>query len=492
MSQPTLRRFSTLILIACWTAAAPAQWTNVGPGMDYQLFTESGPNKVYVARMARANPSATIDTCLHEDAITGGRERLTSMVARTEDSISYWGGEWGKYRNDVVVAVNGSFFGLANGGIVNGHVQSGNYARRFTEGGGDWVGFGWTMNRTSLVGGCVTHPTAGNRVSYPATGQSQPIGDINNPRLADQLVVYTADYGTSTGTNIWGTEALVELAGPSLITPPPGYVSGTVRRVVRGEGSMPVQFGHVVLSAHGTAEQTLLANATVGSQVQISQQVVDYQANCATLSGNTWSQTFAGLAGNCAFLRNGTVQTGSDSALNVVNPRTAIAQNATYVYFIVVDGRSAASVGMTMITLGNFCVNRLAATDGVNLDGGGSSTMWVNGAIKNVPSDGSERTVANGIMMVSLVANAARSTAFSAGQSVKTSVAANLRRGPGTNWGALTTLAAGTAGTVRPNAANGVTAKGYTWWNCTFGTAEGWVAGSTLTAVSQVEDALIY
>ena len=38
----------------------------------------------------------------------------------------------------------------------------------------------------------------------------------------------------------------------------------------------------------------------------------------------------------------------------------------------------------------------LGATDAVNLDGGGSSTMWVQGpGVVNVPSDGSQRVVAN-------------------------------------------------------------------------------------------------
>ena len=36
----------------------------------------------------------------------------------------------------------------------------------------------------------------------------------------------------------------------------------------------------------------------------------------------------------------------------------------------------------------------------VNMDGGGSSVMVVNGAIKNSPSDGIERAVVNGLMMV--------------------------------------------------------------------------------------------
>ena len=84
----------------------------------------------------------------------------------------------------------------------------------------------------------------------------------------------------------------------------------------------------------------------------------------------------------------------------------------------------------------------LGATDGVNMDGGGSSAMWVNGVIKNVPSDGSERTVANGLMMVNVQPKLV-STAFSAGQTVATTASANIRLGPGTDYYAFTTSPAG-------------------------------------------------
>lgn len=43
---------------------------------------------------------------------------------------------------------------------------------------------------------------------------------------------------------------------------------------------------------------------------------------------------------------------------------------------------------------------RLGCREAVNLDGGGSSTLWVLGRVMNSPSDGMERPVANGLVVL--------------------------------------------------------------------------------------------
>lgn len=101
------------------------------------------------------------------------------------------------------------------------------------------------------------------------------------------------------------------------------------------------------------------------------------------------------------------------------------------------------------------------------------------GVVQNVPSDGSERAVANGVMMVNLQPKVQSST-FSSGQNVTTSAAANVRLGPGTNYGIRTTVTAGSTGTVQSHALNGVSAKGYYWWKVNFSGTVGWIAESLL------------
>ncbi|WP_205510887.1 phosphodiester glycosidase family protein [Longitalea arenae] len=91
------------------------------------------------------------------------------------------------------------------------------------------------------------------------------------------------------------------------------------------------------------------------------------------------------------------------------HPRSAIAcMSKKRVLFITVDGRHEQSAGMSLPELTNI-IKWLAAKDGVNLDGGGSTTLWIsqqpgNGVV-NYPSDNKkwdhegQRKVANVILV---------------------------------------------------------------------------------------------
>lgn len=95
----------------------------------------------------------------------------------------------------------------------------------------------------------------------------------------------------------------------------------------------------------------------------------------------------------------GTVNTfGSGSSLcSNRHPRTAVGLSADKktLVVVVVDGRTTASVGSTCSELGTF-LKELGAHNAMNLDGGGSSAMYLEGkGVVNKPSDGNERVVAN-------------------------------------------------------------------------------------------------
>ena len=78
------------------------------------------------------------------------------------------------------------------------------------------------------------------------------------------------------------------------------------------------------------------------------------------------------------------------------NPRTGIglSQDRRTLYVVVVDGRQEGTAGAGLDDLANL-MRDLGAWDAVNLDGGGSSTLFVRneGGVQNRPSDGGERTV---------------------------------------------------------------------------------------------------
>jgi exopolysaccharide biosynthesis protein len=43
---------------------------------------------------------------------------------------------------------------------------------------------------------------------------------------------------------------------------------------------------------------------------------------------------------------------------------------------------------------------KLGCTHAINLDGGGSASMWAFGHVVNSPSEGQERPIANGLVLV--------------------------------------------------------------------------------------------
>lgn len=475
------------LLLALSMAPRPAlaQWSPVSTGIDYREFTVSGPNRVFVARMQRSEPSVTIDSLIAQGRLSGGRETVSGMVARYDQSTGYWGREWGQ-RYEAKVAINGNFFDLTTGVPEGGQILSGWYAWRL----GDWggrSGFAWTLNRTAFIGACI-HPGPDMNYLTFADQTTQAFDDINTARGADDLILYTTHYDARTPAQSSGVEVLVEMERPASILPKPAMAYGTVVAIRPGQGETPLYFDHLVLSAGGTAATTLQAHVQVGDRIGVTQEFGTYQLDCNTPDPVDWTNAYANVGGNFQFLRGGVVQPTSDAGLTVRNPRTAIALDSTYIYFLVVDGRTTVSVGMTMTELGNFCLSELGATDGVNHDGGGSSAIWVDGQIKNSPSDGAERTVANGIMMARVLPRELSPT-YLEHDTVATTSGAELRLGPGTHFASLSTVSSGTQGTVLGHSALGVRAKGTHWWRVDFAGQSGWVDEAALQLLHRDPDA---
>jgi exopolysaccharide biosynthesis protein len=97
----------------------------------------------------------------------------------------------------------------------------------------------------------------------------------------------------------------------------------------------------------------------------------------------------ASLPGSAAFTRS-------------PHPRTAVglSKDGKTLYLVVADGRRANVPGMTLAELASFMSTRLDACWALNLDGGGSSAMWLGDRIVNRPSDGVERRVGDHLAVV--------------------------------------------------------------------------------------------
>ena len=84
------------------------------------------------------------------------------------------------------------------------------------------------------------------------------------------------------------------------------------------------------------------------------------------------------------------------------HPRTGIgfSRDSSTVFFITVDGRQKSSRGMTLEEFADLMIEE-GIYQGLNLDGGGSTTMIINNKIVNSPSDKTgERKVGNCIVLI--------------------------------------------------------------------------------------------
>ncbi|MFN2236844.1 MAG: phosphodiester glycosidase family protein, partial [Anaerolineales bacterium] len=367
-------------------------------GIEFQKFrlTNPAPVNVFVARMEIGNPDVIIESSIAQGRISGGVETVSSMADEYDQALNNWPAEftlpvtntWGS-RNNVVVAINGFYFG---GGVElpgvpwSGQIHSGWYAKRYTDF-ESLSGFVWKMDRNYFIGECVTHPQD-KQIVYIADNEgsqySFEIDGLNRPREDNELILYTSQYDSNTDTNSNGIELLIEMEKPTSITEiNDNMPKGFIRQVNDYQGSTPIPFDHVVISANGTTASELRATGIItdGNRIAIAQKV----KNCSSSNESNWNYAYAGVGGQFYFLRGGVIFDYSENGqANVRDPRTAIAYNDDHIFFIVADGRNlGGSEGMTVAEMAEFVKNTLKATDGIMQDGGGSSTMVVDGKVVN-------------------------------------------------------------------------------------------------------------
>ncbi|MCK5456380.1 MAG: phosphodiester glycosidase family protein, partial [Melioribacteraceae bacterium] len=214
----------------------------------------------------------------------------------------------------------------------------------------------------------------------------------------DQLILYNSYFDNSTKTNLYGSEVTVRPLDKWLVNDSTKCI---VINKISDQGNSSLSKGEAVLSGHGTAK-TFIDDISIGDTVIVSHRAYNTNDNIITLVGG-YPKIVSG-GSNCAldcFAEEG----GSNSFATARHPRTAagISENGDFLYFVTVDGRQETSKGMSLPELADFMVG-IGVYRGINLDGGGSTTMIVRGEVANSPSDaGGERSVANSLMAVSTV-----------------------------------------------------------------------------------------
>lgn len=332
----------------------------VVPGITYTSWLRHAANGPVWAHILDIDPKAgfAVKPVLSNGMIQG-LEPLLPMAQRSR----------------AIAAVNGSYFGL-DGSIIgllkiDGEIASTPELPR--------TALGILLNSDLFI----------DQVSYEGKielpgGKTAAIQAVNRERGENELVLYNGLYAPATGCNQHGMEYII--------------VNGKVTAI--NTGNSPIPPDGVVLSAHGTAAR-LLAGLKVGDTVTVRQTL-----------GSEWDKTQHALGAGPMLIKNNSVflttkmeEFGPDVAGGRA-PRTAIGlKDDGHILAVVVDGRQDSSIGMSLLELALF-MQELGARDAMNLDGGGSSEMVIQGKIVNKPSDKRERRVGNALVIIpSRVAN---------------------------------------------------------------------------------------
>ncbi len=214
-----------------------------------------------------------------------------------------------------------------------------------------------------------------------------------------ELLLFDENYGTS--FSVPGGSTLLEIDDVSLGTS--GRVGATVHNVRQptNDTSFRVPEGRAVLLAYGDRAPEI-ADVTVGMQVGVTVEIAPHHT-----AAEAWADIAGAVAGGPLLIRDGQRQSVqawrseafSESHLTGRQPRTAIAHDTDgRIMLLTVDGRQQGwSVGMTLRELSATLLD-LGARDAVNLDGGGSTAMTVDGRFRNRPSQ-TTRSIANALFV---------------------------------------------------------------------------------------------
>ena len=209
---------------------------------------------------------------------------------------------------------------------------------------------------------------------------------IDRERKKDELIWYTPGFHRTTLTVQDGAEIIVR--------------NNRIVAIHNLSGSSEIPKDGYVLSVDGNFRDQILRYAKVGTVVSI-------------MGNGPYDEGYA-LQKDAEDITNGVPQLIKDGKIDITweqekatrsfvetrHPRTAVAKLKDGKFLMMtVDGRSESSGGIGLQDLAEYLLS-LGAIDAMNLDGGGSTTMFLDGKVVNQPSDKEgERKVSDAILV---------------------------------------------------------------------------------------------
>lgn len=305
-----------------------------------------------------------------------GSYTLETMVSKVEQ-MGY----------KVVAAINGDIFDTASNSPRGTVIHDGNI-----------ITSGYQSDRiiTFDEDNNIAMKTVGLKYSYKALDRPEIKGSISFFNVQDGggggVFLYNKNYGAYTGTKGEKLEIVIEAEEDELSVDK--EILGVVKKI-SNKGGTPVSKGELVLSfGKGSNGYNDVLNIKPGDEIVIS--VEDTLGELA--------QVKEGFGLYHQIVENNRIVTSGTN----VNPRTALGVKSDgQVVMYVSDGRQAnVGNGLTIEELAYHMIE-LGCEEAWNLDGGGSSQLLARkpgvdqtAALRNSPSEGTARKVANGLLLV--------------------------------------------------------------------------------------------
>lgn len=379
----SLKKYLLLILsfsVFCACLSGAPKGKQIAPGVWYfHDRQESIPWDIHVVTVCLSNPAVTVESMKAGNQLRA-LEKTSSMVSR--------------FRGNVVAAVNADFF-QGDGMPVGAQVIQGELIKNPT----NRSVFGITDAKEPFI-----HIVDLDAFLLTPDNISYEISHVNGARNKDNLVMFTPYMGSESPANRWGTEMSARcLEGYAVndwfqvvITEKSG-LSGPLKK------STVIPEDGIVLSAHGKAKRFADRHIEEGDTLNLILRLLPVEDPIFTLVG-----------GIPRIIRDGEISIEHmeenlyEEFRTTRHPRTAVAFDKTKdtLYLMAVDGRQPRhSVGMSLDELADY-LKKLGAHQALNLDGGGSTTMIVQGKVVNNPSDAiGERSVTNALLIVTRDSN---------------------------------------------------------------------------------------
>jgi hypothetical protein len=379
---------AALVAVTALPAQKPDTVTSevVAPGVTHRhLVFNAVPWSVHVLEVDLRSPDLVVRAA-HADDRFRGREKVSSIVARS-----------GSDSTTVVAAINADFFNLATGENENNQLIGGEVwkALRITQAPADshhtvHSQFAVTTAQRPVIDRLTVRASI-----LPARGPAIALDAVNAWPDSNALVLYTSRYALMTPADSAGRH---QSAVPLALL---GRRGDTLLYRIAGR---PRSYGASLSAGAAIAAggRSLARLAAIGDSGATLRVVIGFTPDRGPLREVIGGWPRLVLHGQ-SVADSADAWEGTFPRFSVTrHPRTGIgfSRDSTTLFLVTVDGRQESSSGMSLVEFAEL-MRSIGVFEGLNLDGGGSTTMVINGRIVNRPSDmDGERTVGNALLIL--------------------------------------------------------------------------------------------